>query len=141
VRRLGIDETVDFVGKVAGPEKTALYRAVDIFCFASLVMEGQPLVILEAMAEGLPVISTHWPGIADTVLDGETGLLVTSPTPEEYAERIVQLAEHPEDRVRLGVAGRARYEAYYTQEAFGKRMLEVIRPFALDPGESDGSDT
>lgn len=126
--RLGIADYLTFTGGVGQPEKSRLYGAASIFCFPSLITEGQPLVILEAMAAGLPVVATGWPGIADTIVDGETGLLVEHPTPDAFADALIRLADGPEERRRLGTAARARYELLYTQNAFGDRMTQVLRP-------------
>jgi glycosyltransferase involved in cell wall biosynthesis len=127
---LGVADALTFPGVVDGEDKRALYASADIFCFASLVPEGQPLVLLEAMAARLPVLAPAWPGIADTVLDGETGLLFPPrASPELWAEALVELARDPDTRVRLGAAGRRRYEALFTQRAFGERMIDVLKPF------------
>jgi glycosyltransferase involved in cell wall biosynthesis len=136
VSELGVDHRLKFPGVVAGESKAQAFRDADMFCFAALEPEGQPLVILEAMAAGLPVVSPAWPGIADTVVHGETGLLVAEASPESLAEQIVHLADRPEERARMGGAGRARYEALYTQHAFGMRMIAVLRPF-LDEGTDE----
>jgi glycosyltransferase involved in cell wall biosynthesis len=129
VRRLSLGESVVFAGPVEGAEKARLFRSVDVFCFPSFYpLEGQPLVVIEAMAAGLPVVATAWRGIADTVVDGETGFLVDEPAPELVAEKLVYLVDNGEERTRMGVAGRARYQQLYTQRLFGERMVKVLRP-------------
>lgn len=128
-RELGVEKQLAFTGAVDGVVKIDLFRRANVFCFASLVPEGQPLVILEAMAAQLPVIAPAWPGIADTVVDGETGLLVAEATPGSLAEKLLYLVDRPEERHRLGVAARERYERLYTQRQFGDRIVEVLRPF------------
>jgi glycosyltransferase involved in cell wall biosynthesis len=127
-RDLGVEELLSFPGSVEGETKRALFESADIFCFASLVPEGQPLVILEAMAAGLPVVAPAWPGIADTVVDGETGFLVRQRSPEALADKLVHLARDSDHRIGLGGAGRQRYERFFTQRAFGDRMIRLIRP-------------
>jgi glycosyltransferase involved in cell wall biosynthesis len=139
-RDLGMEEVLSFPGSVVGKAKDALFESADIFCFASLMPEGQPLVLLEAMAAGLPVIAPAWPGIADTVVDGETGLLVAVGSAEALADKLVHLVRNSDDRLRLGAAGRQRYERFFTQDAFGDRMIQLIRPF-LDYGEKSGRAT
>ena len=136
ISELGLGDELEFPGVVAGESKAQAFRDADMFCFAALEPEGQPLVILEAMAAGLPVVSPAWPGIADTVAHGETGLLVSQASPESLAEQIVHLADRPEERARMGAAGRARYEVLYTQRLFGERMIDVLRPF-LDEGADE----
>jgi len=139
-RDLGMEGVLSFPGSVVGEAKDALFESADIFCFASLMPEGQPLVLLEAMAAGLPVIAPAWPGIADTVVDGETGLLVPVGSAEALADKLVHLVRNSDDRLRLGAAGRQRYERFFTQDAFGDRMIQLIRPF-LDYGEKSGRAT
>jgi glycosyltransferase involved in cell wall biosynthesis len=129
VRDLGVEDLVSFPGSVVGRAKEELFEDADVFCFTSLVQEGQPLVILEAMASELPVVAPAYPGIADTVVDGETGMLLAEPIPEAVAERLVALARDEDLRVRLGVAGRERYEVLFTQRAFGDRIIRVLDPF------------
>jgi glycosyltransferase involved in cell wall biosynthesis len=137
VQRLFPDNSVVFTGPVEGDEKTRLLTSSDIFCLPSFYpQEGQPLVIIEAMAAGLPVVSTMWRGIPETVVDGETGLLVETARPDLVAEKLTALAMDAPTRRRLGKNGRARYESLYTQEAFGRRMLEALRPFLSDSSES-----
>lgn len=136
VQRLSGDDSVVFTGPVGGAEKTRTLMDADIFCLPSFYpQEGQPLVIIEAMAAGLPVVSTKWRGIPETVVDGETGLLVESARADLVAEQLVALATDTAKRRRLGENGRARYEQLYTQEAFGRRMLEALRPFLSDSSE------
>jgi glycosyltransferase involved in cell wall biosynthesis len=135
VRDLGVAGELAFPGAVEGEGKRALFLSADIFCFASLIPEGQPLVILEAMAARLPVIAPAWPGIADTVVDGATGVLVDAPSPEALAQKLIELAGDTDERLRLGTTGRRRYEQLFTQRAFGDRMIQVLQPF-LDDSES-----
>jgi glycosyltransferase involved in cell wall biosynthesis len=139
VRRLSLEQSVDFIGPVEGVEKTRLLRRADIFCLPSFYpLEGQPLVVIEAMAAGVPVVATAWRGIADTVVDGETGFLVDKPLPELVAEKLVYLANNPEERGRMGAAAQSRYERVYTQRAFGERMIRVLLPL-LDEEPSRSS--
>jgi glycosyltransferase involved in cell wall biosynthesis len=139
VRRLSLEESIDFIGPVEGAEKTRLLRRADIFCFPSFYpLEGQPLVVIEAMAAGLPVVATAWRGIADTVVHGETGFLVNKPLPELVAEKLVYLANNPEERGRMRAAAQTRYKRLYTQRAFGERMVRVLLPL-LDKEPSRSS--
>jgi len=138
VDRLNIRDSVAFLGTVTGDQKTRLFANADVFCFPSTYrLEGQPLVLVEAMAAGLPVVATAYGGIPDTVVDGETGLLVPDASPDVISEKLVWLADHPEERERLGSAGRARYERFYTQHAFGERMINVLGMF-IDGREAAG---
>ena len=129
--RLGIAELVTFEGAVYGPAKQDVFMQADIFCLPShYPQEGQPLVVLEAMAAELPVVATAWRGIADTVVDGVTGFLVPISDPVAVSNKLAELVDDPDLRRRMGAEGRRRHEAHFTQKAFGARMLQVLEPWA-----------
>jgi glycosyltransferase involved in cell wall biosynthesis len=89
--------------------------------------EGQPFVILEAMAAGVPVVSTAKGAIEDMVVDGETGLIVPDGSPEAIADAVQRLVEHPAERLALGFAGRQRFIERFTDE----RSLEQLLAWLL----------
>ncbi len=96
-----------------------LLGAADVFTMASR-WEGLGLVFLEAMAAGLPVLSTRVSAIPEVVVEGETGLLVPADDPAALAEGMVRLARNPALRRSLGEAGRRR-----VHDAFGlDRMVD-----------------
>lgn len=135
----GVYDFVEFTGGAYGDEKARLFAKSDIFCMPSFYPpEGQPLVIIEAMAARLPVVATAWRGIADTVVDGETGFLIPEADPVLLAEKIVALIDNVEIRRRMGEAGRVRYEKYFTRRAFGERMLRALEPYL---SRNDGGST
>jgi glycosyltransferase involved in cell wall biosynthesis len=81
----------------------------DIFAISS-IREGTTTTAIEAMAAGLPVVSTNVGGIPEVVDDGQTGLLVEPRNPGQLAGAIERLVEDRELRLRLGRSGRARAE-------------------------------
>jgi glycosyltransferase involved in cell wall biosynthesis len=92
-----------------------LYAAFDVFALSS-DSEGLPLVIVEAMAAGLPVVSTDVGGIAAVVIDGETGLLAPRGDGHALVAKIAALAAQPTLAVRLGEEGRRRALARYSRQ-------------------------
>jgi glycosyltransferase involved in cell wall biosynthesis len=84
-----------------------LFAAMDIFVLTSL-FEGLPRVVLQAMAASVPVVATDTGGVAEVVIDGETGRLVPRGDPAAAAKTILALAEHPEARRRFADAARSR---------------------------------
>ena len=78
-RSLDVAERVRFTGALGQDELPAIYERANIFCLASFA-EGVPVVLMEAMAHGIPVVSTRIMGIPELVADGETGLLVAPGT-------------------------------------------------------------
>jgi glycosyltransferase involved in cell wall biosynthesis len=103
--RLGIAERVFFLGAVGQEELRALYERASIFCLPSFA-EGVPVVLMEAMAMGLPVVTTRIAGIPELVEDGQSGILVAPGRADELADSLAGLLEQPELRQSLGSNGR-----------------------------------
>ena len=116
---------VEAVGLRVGAEKGAELTRADVLVLPS-PNEGQPIVLLEAMSAGLPIVSTTLPGIAHTVRDEREGLLVPPGDPAAIAAALERLAADPELRGRLGRAGRERYESSYTPEAHFRAIAELV---------------
>lgn len=93
------------------------YHAIDIFCLPS-VREGMPTVNLEASACGIPVITTHATGTVDSIIDGQTGILVEQGSPLSLGAKIAYLLRLPEERSRMGKLGRQHIE-----ERFDKNLV------------------
>ncbi len=124
--RQGIESHVVFTGQVEGARKRALFDSADVFVFPGVQQEGQPLVVIEAMAAGMPVIFTDRGCLCDTVSDGEAGLKVPIGDVHQLAERILWLLDHPERMRLMGARAWNRYEAMYTKERHIKRMIDVF---------------
>ncbi|HSW31588.1 MAG TPA: glycosyltransferase [Longimicrobiales bacterium] len=116
-----------FVGLVQGTAKAEALADADVFALPSkFAYEGQPLAILEAMAAGLPVVSTPRAAIPDMVRDGETGLLVAEGSVDELAAALDRLARDPSLRRRMGEAGRALHAECFTRERSLARAVEEL---------------
>ena len=102
-QELGLGQRVRFLGSRA--DVPDILRASDVFVLSS-DYEGNPLSVLEAMAAGLPVISTAVGGVPELVQDGATGLLVTAGDADALAEAIMQMGRDPMRRAVMGDAAR-----------------------------------
>jgi colanic acid/amylovoran biosynthesis glycosyltransferase len=104
----------------------------DIFLQHSIVdpetgdEEGMPVAILEAMAHGLPVISTRHAGIPEAVLEEQTGLLVHEGDTESMAEHIVKLAKDVDTRLALGLAGWQRAVECFSWQRERTDLLKLL---------------
>ncbi|MBK6641393.1 MAG: glycosyltransferase [Bacteroidetes bacterium] len=87
----------------------------DIFLFTPREPEGHPWVIVEAMAAGLPVISTNQGAIVESVIDEENGYIVPVKSPEEIAKKIKILIENPDLRIKMGKLSRQMYLSKFTE--------------------------
>lgn len=122
--RQDLHEAISFVGLIEGAQKLALFKSADLFVFPGLQQEGQPLVVIEAMAASLPVLFTDRGCLKETV--AEAGLQVDIDDPQSLAERILWLFDHPCEMQRMGAAARRRYEEFYTKERFIGGVSRVL---------------
>lgn len=138
---LGLDGKTIFAGAFSSREElTRIMNNTDIFLLSS-VLEGQPLVIVEAMAYGCPIVSTNVGGIPELITDGVNGLLCPPQEPQCLAEKIKLLADDPSMRERLGRAARKFYEnspfeaksaANFFVEVYGKVLEERKMPVGMN---------
>jgi colanic acid/amylovoran biosynthesis glycosyltransferase len=89
--------------------------------------EGIPVALMEAMAQGLPVLSTDHSGIPELVQDGTSGFLVPERDVEALAEKLEYLVEHPEIWPELGKAGRDYVKKYYDIHKLNDRLVEIFQ--------------
>jgi glycosyltransferase involved in cell wall biosynthesis len=123
----GLEGSVEFPGTIVGAVKTRFFLQTDIFVFPS-TMDAFPLVILEAMAAGCPVISTKDVGaIPEVVIDSQTGILVEKQRPEQIAQALLRLIEDPQLRMAMGKAGRERIERHFTLKQSMTRLEKVLQ--------------
>jgi glycosyltransferase involved in cell wall biosynthesis len=98
----------------------------DIFVFPPNAPEGHPWVIIEAMAAGLPIITTDRGAITESVINGVNGFIVRTNSPEEIAEKIRFLIDNPEERIRMGKESHRLYEENFTEEIMVKNLSKVF---------------
>lgn len=123
-RQLGVRERVRFPGSIPYSEMPSVYAACDLFTICSTT-EVKPLVVLEAMASGLPCLAVAACGTADTLHHGEDGWLCQCDL-EAFTAGWERLARDPELRGKLG--SRARLTARnYSLEAYLSRLLELYQ--------------
>ncbi len=113
-------------GFISPTEVPRAYLMGDVCAAPSQIDEGLPLVILEAAASGLPLVSTRVGGIPEFVRDGETGLLLEQKDDaHELAAKLLLLLKDVEQRRRLGEAGRRRVEARFSWERIAADLEAV----------------
>lgn len=123
--RLKVSDRVRFLGHVS--DMAAFYRQLDAFVLPSVSTEGLPLVVLEAMAAGRPIVATRLAGTPEAVREGLDGLLVPAADSIALSEAMAQVATDPELRQRMGRNGRERIEAEFTVEHAARGVAGVYR--------------
>lgn len=112
VDELGLRDAVSFLGSCDGPRVRTLLRGAAALVVPS-TYEGMPLVVLEAMDAGVPVVASAVSGIPEVVVGGETGWLVPPEDPETLAGALAEVLSDPAEARRRGEAGRRRVEERY----------------------------
>jgi glycosyltransferase involved in cell wall biosynthesis len=113
VRQLDISHKVIFAG--FRPDISRVLSAIDIHVVPSL-LEGFPIMTLEAMAMAKPIVATQINGIGEQISDGEEGLLVPPKNPKALAAAVLKLVQNNELASRLGIEARRKVETYFSVE-------------------------
>lgn len=125
IAQLGVGDRVMMAGRVAPPDLQALFRDASLYAMSSVKRsEAFGIVMLEAMAHGLPIVATNIPGsgVAWVAGEGETGPIVAPRDAAGLAAAIDGLLTAPGERAALGQRARARFERLFLRE----RMLESV---------------
>jgi len=115
---LGVADRIELLGW--SDEPRSLLSTFDVFALPS-AYEGFPLVIIEAMLAGLPIVATSVGSVAEAIDDGTHGLLVPPGDVQAFAAAIERLITDPDLRTRLGAAAQARAENEFTAGAMAAR--------------------
>ena len=125
-RERGVGAAVTFTGTQTQDQVAAHLAAADLLALPSFA-EGVPVVLMEAMAAGLPVVSTRIAGIGELVEDGVSGWLVPPGDLDSLVGRLDQLLSDPDLRNRMGQAGRARVRADYAIGTEAAWLADLFR--------------
>ena len=121
----GLADRVHFLGAVPHPELPAVLRAADLFLLTTEPPESFGIVVIEAMACGLPAIASDYPGVRAVVDPGETGLLVERGNPDAVAAALGELVGDPERRRAMGERGRRKALDEWSWPRLVERMDRV----------------
>jgi glycosyltransferase involved in cell wall biosynthesis len=122
--QLGLGSRLRLRGPLHDAELIEAYRNARLFALASR-QESLGIVVLEALACGLPVVSTASGGPADYVIPGKNGFLVPVGDVHALAENMLALLEKPEEASRMGAAGRRTAEEHFSVDVIGRQLDDV----------------
>jgi glycosyltransferase involved in cell wall biosynthesis len=130
-----LGDRVTLLGELIGESKWEAFQRADFFFFPSFYeSENFPLVLIEALGSGLPVVATRWRGIPEVVDEGLNAILCESGAIDELADAITRLCTSPEMKKSMMEAARSAYLAQYTREIYCDNM-ECAMVNALKSGE------
>ena len=121
VQRMGLSHAITVPGWINGPERLEALRSAHLLVLPSY-QEGLPMSILEAMGAGLPVVATPVGGVAEAVVDGETGALVRPGDINGLRDALLRLVGDPALRLRQGAAGRRRAEDLFDLDVITEQL-------------------
>jgi glycosyltransferase involved in cell wall biosynthesis len=124
INESGLDITI--FPPVFGSQKFELFAKADIFVFPPIAPEGHPWVIVEAMAAGLPIISTDQGAIIESVIDGENGFIVAANNPDEIAEKLQFFIDNEFQRKKMGVKSKQLHSEKFSEEQMVENFSAVF---------------
>jgi colanic acid/amylovoran biosynthesis glycosyltransferase len=137
VKELDQTDVVRFIGSIPHNEVQAWIKTLDIFVLACKQdsrgdMDGIPVSLMEAMSQGVPVISSRISGIPELIIDNETGLLVEPDNYHDLAHKIDQLLSSPEQRKTLAAGALKHVDTEFSQGVNLDRLIEHFGLLASD---------
>ena len=136
IEGLNIGNNVKLLGWRHQEEIIELMKHTDVLIAPSVVSgdgdeEGIPVVLMEALAQGMPVLSTQHSGIPELVQDGESGFLVPERNVEALADKLEILIKHPEIWSEMGRAGREYVERHYDIDKLNDKLVKLYQRVLL----------
>lgn len=131
-KELGLQDKVKFEGWMSKSEVKEIMQWAHIFILPSVTakdgdQEGQGLVLQEAQASGLPVITTYHDGIPEGVRDGETGFLVKPRNSKDLAEKLKYLIKNPKSWPKMGRSGRKLVEEKFNVNKLNDELVKFYQ--------------
>jgi glycosyltransferase involved in cell wall biosynthesis len=126
VRGFGL-EKVEFLGQRTRDQVFALMKKAYLLIFPSEWYETFGLVLVEAFACGVPVVTARLGAMAEIVEDGRTGLFFTPGDPGDLSAKVEWAFTHPQEMVQMGRRGRQEFEVKYTRDRNYERLLNIYR--------------
>ncbi|HTP02113.1 MAG TPA: glycosyltransferase, partial [Anaerolineales bacterium] len=125
IRRAGLNGNVTLMGYLQGQDLERAYQDADLFVFPSW-REGLPLVLLEAMDYGLPIVATQIRGAADYLCQGQNVLFVPAKAPAARAAAILGLVKDLPLRCHMSAANREKIKEF-APDMVGRQYLAVLQ--------------
>jgi glycosyltransferase involved in cell wall biosynthesis len=126
----GFSRRIRYHGPIFGKNKYKILKNADIFCLPTFY-DAFPIVNLEAMWAGLPVITTNQGAIPEAIEDGKGGIIVEKENINAIVNAIIRLIENPIERKSMGQYNKKRFKECFTIEAFSACWIDLINNLAM----------
>lgn len=126
VKDFNLNDVVDFLGAIEQKDVIKEMEKSNIFLLPSIA-EALPVVLMEAQAMKLPVITTKVGGIPEVVSDKKSGYLVPAGNVKEMSRKVEYLVEHPEIWSKMGSCGRKLVEEHYDINKLNSRLIKIFQ--------------
>jgi len=125
---LGVEDMIDLVGQLTGDEKWQAYREADVFFFPThYASEATPIVLMEALGMGLPLLTTHWAGIPAMLEGCRSAQILPIRSPDLYAQHLAEQLGQRENRNCQALESVQFYREHFLPETFIARVAEGWR--------------
>lgn len=130
ITELDVGSMVELVGWKSQDEVIEILNQTHLLLAPSVTgqkgdQEGIPVALMEAMAMGLPVVSTHYSGIPELVEHDVSGFLLPERDPDAIAEKLIYLIEHSERWVKMGQSGRAYVQSHFNINQLTQQLIRI----------------
>lgn len=127
IREVGLEKNIAFLGVLEGQQKWQAYADADVFFFPSHYQsENFPMVLIEALACGLPIVTTRWRGIPQLMGESDAAILCDIHAPDEYAAELESLLNDEQRCDHMSKAARSHYDSRFTRSQFIRSMEQVF---------------
>lgn len=127
IKALGLQKYVNAYGAKYGKDKNEFFQIADVFAFPTFYNnECFPLVLLEAMEQGIPCISCNEGGISDIIDEEQTGFVIPKNQPAILSKKLELLINNYNLCNKMGNAGRQKFEQEFTLDQFEKRITKIL---------------
>ena len=110
-----------------GSDKETFFSNADLFVYPSFYpRENQPLVLIESMMFGLPIITTKWRAIPDMIVEGKNGYLVETHSPMKIADKVISLYKNRSELEKLSLRSRQEYRMNYSLKVHLQKIEDKI---------------
>jgi glycosyltransferase involved in cell wall biosynthesis len=131
---LEVEELVEFLGQLTGSDKWQAYAEADIFFFPThYASEAFPIVLIEALGSGLPIVTTRWRGVPSLVEDSSVASICSPKNPDEFADALEHWQQQKTDTGAIALRARDFYEQRYLPEHFLGRLEREFNILTRDP--------